>query len=480
MRKYLLIFLLISSLIVSSNAQSSFELLIQNQEDQVPTGLIEDNDGNLICSIFESPDAHLIKINYSGEIIDSLKIDAPTNGNCNISEFIRYGNNHFVAFGEYNTETAFYLWCLKFDFEFNIINEILIPVPDKIMGNYTSCIINTKGNFIISSSYGQSPIDRDIFIIEFDTLGLIKNEQYWGSGSSGVKAIFDIAEYPPDKYYFTCNYMNLNSKSLCFIYEIDSNLIITNQQFIDWDIGLYDEIRFMEDSIFILSGVKDFSNSSEVQLGLLKLDLFYNILDSVHLGKLGDTVDYPAFHNNLSCNIENEIFYSGTSNLDKFNPSFSTMPSWLLLVKLSDSFEVHWQKYYGGDACYNLWSVLATQDGGCVMAGTRYDYQTQNQERDVYILKVNENGILTWTYNFPETTKQVIVYPNPGRDEIKINTFTDNLIFDLFDIKGNKILSQPIEKDDKINTSHLQKGVYTYRILNQKSETIETGKWMKD
>jgi hypothetical protein len=141
---------------------------------------------------------------------------------------------------------------------------------------------------------------------------------------------------------------------------------------------------------------------------------------------------------------------------------------------------VHWQKYYGGDACYNLWSVLATQDGGCVMAGTRYDYQTQNQERDVYILKVNENGILTWTYNFPETTKQVIVYPNPGRDEIKINTFTDNLIFDLFDIKGNKILSQPIEKDDKINTSHLQKGVYTYRILNQKSETIETGKWMKD
>jgi hypothetical protein len=73
-----------------------------------------------------------------------------------------------------------------------------------------------------------------------------------------------------------------------------------------------------------------------------------------------------------------------------------------------------------------------------------------------------------------------IVYPNPGRDEIKIKTFTDNLIFDLFDIKGNKILSQKMEYETKIITSHLEKGIYTFRISNQKSETIETGKWIKE
>jgi len=75
-----------------------------------------------------------------------------------------------------------------------------------------------------------------------------------------------------------------------------------------------------------------------------------------------------------------------------------------------------WQKYYGGDACYLLMSILATQDGGCVMAGSRYDYQTQNMERDVYILKVDEDGLITWAYNIPEVTKETLIYPNPGND----------------------------------------------------------------
>jgi hypothetical protein len=481
MKKCIIFIVLIFIGVVISKAQNSFELLIQNEEDQIPKGLIEENNGNIICSIFDEPDAHLIKINIFGEIIGSLKIDSPVNGNCNISEFIKCDTDHFSAFGEFNTDTSFYLWYLKLDYNLTILKNILIPVPDKIMGNYTNCLINSKGNYIVSSSYGQLSYDRDIFIIEFDTNGVVLEEKYWGSGSSGIKLIFDIAEQTVNKYFFTGNSINLNDKSLCYIYEIDSNLTITNQQYINWDIGNLNEIEFIEDSIFILSGVKYFPEYEEDQLGLLKLDLNYNHIDSLNFGKWGnDTVDYPAFHNNLSYISKENIFYGGTSNLDLFNPFYTTMPSWFLLVKLSDTFEVQWQKYYGGDAAYNLLSILATQDGGCVMAGTRYDYQTQNQERDVYILKVNQEGIITWTYNFPETTRQAIVYPNPGRDEIWIKAIENNLRFDLFDINGNKILSQPIEKEDNINTSHLQKGVYTYRILNQKAETIETGKWIKD
>jgi hypothetical protein len=114
------------------------------------------------------------------------------------------------------------------------------------------------------------------------------------------------------------------------------------------------------------------------------------------------------------------------------------------------------------------------------MAGTRYDYQTQNQERDVYILKVNEDGILTWSYNFPETTKQLIVYPNPGNKEIRIKAIADKLTFDLYNINGIKILSQKIEsKESRVITSLLKNGIYTYRIINEEMKTIETGKWIK-
>lgn len=32
----------------------------------------------------------------------------------------------------------------------------------------------------------------------------------------------------------------------------------------------------------------------------------------------------------------------------------------------------------------------------------------------------------------------------------------------------------------EISISHLKKGVYAYRILNQKSKTVGAGKWVKD
>ena len=43
-------------------------------------------------------------------------------------------------------------------------------------------------------------------------------------------------------------------------------------------------------------------------MGLLKMDMNYNKLDSIHFGKLIDTVDYPGFHNNLSFISKENIF----------------------------------------------------------------------------------------------------------------------------------------------------------------------------
>jgi hypothetical protein len=93
---------------------------------------------------------------------------------------------------------------------------------------------------------------------------------------------------------------------------------------------------------------------------------------------------------------------------------------------------------------------------------------------------VNENGILTWTYNFPETTRQVIVYPNPGQNEIMIKSISPNLIFELFDMQGVKMLSKKIATEDRIDTKDLPQGMYIYQVLNPQAEIIETGKWIKN
>jgi hypothetical protein len=66
----------------------------------------------------------------------------------------------------------------------------------------------------------------------------------------------------------------------------------------------------------------------------------------------------------------------------------STFDSWFHLIKINPDISPIWEYWYGGDAYYFLYSILATNDGGCIMVGNRYDYETQNQERDIFIVKL--------------------------------------------------------------------------------------------
>jgi hypothetical protein len=477
---FIVIFLLY--FIGSNQAQSSYDILIQNETDESPASLLEIDDGNIICSIYSYNYARLLKINNKGDIIDSLDVSNPQNPTCYISELLLIDDYSFLALGEYQIDTNYYLWFLKIDFNFSIIDSVLIPVQGEIVDNFINGILNSEGNIVVCAPFKtQQPNDFDIFIFEIEQNGNVLKENYWGGATGGMKVVFDIAERIPGNYYLTSNSVNLNAKSNSFIYELDSNLNIINQGFNNWDIDSYSNILFIYDSVFILSGVKHFYNSYEPQMGLLKMDINYNELDSLHFGKLIDTVDYPGFHNNLSMITNDNIFYAGTSNIDIFNPFFSTWKSWFLIAKIDHNFNTKWERYYGGDAYYSLIATKATQDSGCVVAGYRYDYQTQNLERDVYILKVNEDGLITWAHNIPEVTKEILIYPNPGFDKIYIKTFKENLRIELFDSNGQKMIRQKvINQNITLNTSNLNSGVYIYRILNENNKTIETGKWIKN
>lgn len=81
----------------------------------------------------------------------------------------------------------------------------------------------------------------------------------------------------------------------------------------------------------------------------------------------------------------NNIYIGGTSNLDYYNPFWSTFDSWFHLIKINPDISPIWEYWYGGDAYYFLYSILATNDSGCIMVGNRYDYETQNQERDILL-----------------------------------------------------------------------------------------------
>jgi hypothetical protein len=262
---------------------------------------------------------------------------------------------------------------------------------------------------------------------------------------------------------------------------VDSDFEIISVKPIPWYNAELNSAKYIDDNSYLLTGKKLYLYNIEYEwdMGLLKFDNDENLLDSLSFGKQ-DTVDTPGIFSNLDFVDASNIYYGGFSNVDMGNPYYSQMPSWIILNKLDENLSLKWQKFYGGDACYNLWAMIASQDGGCIMAGTRYDYLTQNQERDVYILKVNEDGLITWAHNVPMVKKEIIVYPNPGRDKLMVKSSTDNLIFELYNSSGKKLITHELQQpESEINTTLLKPGIFVYKIKNKKGQIVETGKWIK-
>jgi len=75
-----------------------------------------------------------------------------------------------------------------------------------------------------------------------------------------------------------------------------------------------------------------------------------------------------------------------------------------------------------------------------------------------------------------ETTIQL--YPNPGINDLYIQTALKEANIEMYDVTGRLITQQNINKTTTVNTSALHPGMYFYRIL-QNGVVKESGKWMK-
>jgi hypothetical protein len=175
------------------------------------------------------------------------------------------------------------------------------------------------------------------------------------------------------------------------------------------------------------------------------------------------------------------ILVGGTSNVNVYNPYHSNSFSWYSLSCFDSLLNLKWTKYYGGDSYYFLRSIIATKDGGALLSGTRYDYLNPDNEVDVYVLKVDSTGIYTI---IDETTdielREAIVYPNPSRETLNIETGLKDAEISLYNLNGKKIKTQELQQGvTRINLQNLASGMYFYRIMRQ-GKIVESGKWVKE
>lgn len=483
MKKNLILLLSICLTAYLANAQGFYFDIKDSISNDFPNFIVTDIDGNYIISI-SAEHSKLIKVSQSGEIV--LEKDLYPDKTYSIKSIVNDGDD-FVGVGYIKQDSInFDLLIIKFDNMFNVISERIyvtnkIYIPKKIIKDIDNNYV-AVGNYIMN--YDDFPLivkfNSNLDSIRFVELPDSIYGWYW-----------DIKENKNKTGYLVLTEAQIIQSGNCELKlaEYNHNLYMDTVYCYNpsnvYSSGWKNQFEFYKNKSIIIGGLFVYPTSTyqdEASM-FLKLDTNYNITKWKKFGSV-DTSEYPAFIRSFAITADNYIYNCATSNIYNMNYyPFQQQPSWILLNKVDSNFNIVWKKYYGGDAYYNPFDIIATPDGGCIITGFRYDHLTQNQETDVFVLKVDNNGLIT---NIKENqgikSYNAILYPNPATTIINIRVVENyqNSKISISDISGKQIMFEQIEGTAKqLNIANLKPGVYLYNIINN-SEIVERGKFVKE
>jgi hypothetical protein len=487
----LIIVLLVNSLFGLS--QTTEIIKISTVHDESVKDVVEDSFGNFYLTgnrtnpYMENLDKAvgvLWKLDNGLNIVDSLCV---SNSNKAVQllniDLLESGN--FVVSGiSYDTSMRYYKHSIdlyKVSSQLEIIQNTSVFFSDSISNRSVKQDIAFDNEIILSgvmiNGYGYSPLYSYIGRFSIDSLDSISLKilpsDYWYNSFTHklINGNYFVGGSVKNGGNLPYQYIIFDSS---FNYKAHYDIPEANNPFsAKWD----------TDTSFYMVGHWSASGGIHM-IGIVNQTSIYN-LDEYTYNELGnvDTINVVSTRIGLDFVMKDSIFIGGTYNFAWGQSVFANVPSWYSIVQTDSLLNVRWERFYGGDAYYIQRVTIATNDGGCLLAGERYDYQnTTELERDIYILKLNSEGLITGNAEKPKIQMhEALVFPNPGTDYLKVRVAAQypQSIFELYNINGNKILSEKITgKWGRVETTFLPTGTYVYKIYNQKG-LFETGKWVK-
>jgi hypothetical protein len=356
--------------------------------------------------------------------------------------------------------------------------------------------IKNKNNNIISLCEDMS--NHNIMLMEASVSGdSIRSSQLSPIYSTGI---YSIAQKKDSTgYLITCEggYNQLFS-NVSNIITIDNNLNFVTVDSLPGECAYFSQIQQLNYNLIVGGRAKRIWGGIPPPIPppdpymteeycIEKLNSEFNVIKQVFLSHVvlnhhqsqDDTISYPAMNQNFSFIDTNNIY---TCHFRIFPYQYyPSKPNYFMVAKFDSNLELKWQYYFGYDAYYWLTQILATSDGGCFVSGSRYDYQTQNQEFDVFYLKLDSTGIFTSSGETKMAIHSAMVFPNPGTDILYLESGPQVLGFNfqLYDLQGIKVSEEIITANQQqINTQSLSSGLYIWRIVN-KGKAVDSGKWIK-
>jgi len=467
------ILLLIFCLLKFSYSQT-FEFEYSTQDDDRLWDVFETEDGSVFCvGHVAEPQSYkykglILKVNSEGNLIEQKIISIPNRTyeifgvlQDTLGSLILYGKSCDTTSKQHKTK----LEILSIDYQLNILDSVSYLIDSlKRMGGLRGGL-GINGDIVLASGLMSEtpPYSYGIILRLNRSLDSIRFCQLPSDGFEQIRQLNDSTYWVTQSYgsYF-CTLDTLFNYQNCE--KVPNKL--TQRYGLKWD----------TDTSFFMSGKW---NGGPDDIGILRQ--FHPLKDTDHLFNTWEKVgsyDYPAPNGGLDF-INKDSVYVGI--ISPFYP-WLNYPSNYVLLQTDSLLNIRWEKFYGdGEYYYELMRVFATNDGGCILAGTKYDFNTGVQERDIYLVKVDGDGLMVGYEESPIQIHEAIVYPNPGTTEIKVRIAAQypESLFQLFDLNGKQVASEKMfGKFGSINTGFLKSGTYIYRI-SSKDGLFESGKWVR-
>ncbi len=475
-------------------AQQTFDILIGGNEDEFVFNFILDTDNNSVGIVLKRDietnvqRSYLYKINNEfGDTISKLVTKPDTI--LILRDIIRSGDSaieYLVTGTGYNIDSSSFFW---FSY-FAKVNNNLDIIWEKIyqlhqVHNYGTIpfypnLLKLKDGGYLNACFLTS--SRKMYLFELSEEGDSVAYRMYSDDSTG--SVQDLTyNYDSTAYWLHtrfAHYDPLGPESQCIV--VDFNLQQTKVLYYPRWFSEHLSAKLLPDGNLV-SGSKssipfyDPPNSYSMNfLMAYKLDTGFRVLDSCYITN-------PRSKNRTGfCALD----YYSPDNIylvGEDSTSLSTFPNYynhIAIARMDQNLNLISEKYFGGDAHYAGPSVVACSDGGMLLTCTRYDYLMQDEDRDIYIVKLDSSY-------FPVGNTEIeignlhnaILYPNPGNEVINIRTSLKETCFELYNLNGIVVLRESINNlITTLNTENLLPGMYTWQIKDN-NIVYETGKWIK-
>ncbi len=423
--------------------------------------------GNKVDRIEELGYAHLSEYNQFGELIAENNYSL-TDSFMVYCDIVKTDHNSFWVYAyidDFETGTRTVHEFREYDEDLNLIRKFRAALPDSLNKpeqNFTIwSYLRYSDNRLIWHDMCMGKTYGYRFIYTFNNEGDSLDFIVWGN------EMFDMKFYNESTVYSTGRFpgvMQSVNKMGFPGFAIDSLFDTNNIP------GLYNgHIDDVKTYIDILSDTTIVFSALDLlgQANISILDTGLNLIKNVSFGT--ESTKYPAMRNGIGVSNDHKIFIAHDLWGD----------GWLL-TKLDDNLNILWEKIVPIENNVSLQSILPTSDGGCLLLGLCYEFNSLN----AVIVKTDANGDYNGIKDLQDKngSTELIVYPNPGSSCINIETTEQNLngIFSIYDCSGKPVLQRKlVNRTSNFDCRYLKSGVYFYDyILN--GSRMGSGVWIKD